>query len=237
MSGTPIVEDGPPGRAATAPPPSAAAARLFGDRLSLASRYAELLAGAGVEQGLIGPREVPRVWDRHLVNSALLAELVPPGARVVDVGSGAGLPGLPLAIHRPDISLGLVEPMLRRTRFLAGVVAELDLGDRVQVVRGRAEEPKVAALVGDASWVVARAVAPLHRLLTWCLPLLGPDGTLLAMKGSTAADEARRDAKAVRRLGATVTDVCELGAELATDPTWVISVRRRDAGEGRGIRS
>ena len=115
-----------------------AAAAVFGDRLDLARRYAELLAGPAVERGLIGPREVDRIWDRHILNSAAVAELIEPGARVVDIGSGAGLPGLPIAIARPDLRVALVEPMLRRIEFLTEAVAELGLA--VEVVRGRAED-------------------------------------------------------------------------------------------------
>lgn len=182
-------------------PTSPAARLVFGDRLQLAESYARLLSGAGVERGLVGPREPARIWDRHLVNCAALGPLLPSGARVVDVGTGAGLPGLALAIRRPDLFVDLVESLRRRTDFLTEVVAELGLADRVRVFRGRAEDAAVIESVGSAEWVTARAVAPLDRLVAWCLPLLRPGGSLLALKGDRAADELAQHAAAVRRSG------------------------------------
>lgn len=149
-------------------------------------RYADLLATAGSERGIIGPREVPRIWGRHLINCAVVAEpggLVPPGASVIDVGSGGGLPGLVWAICRPDLSVVLLEPLLRRTSFLAEAVAGLGIRN-VEVVRGRAEE-----YAGSADIVTARAVAPLDRLAAWCLPLVRAGGALLALKGASVAEE------------------------------------------------
>ncbi|MGI8679577.1 MAG: 16S rRNA (guanine(527)-N(7))-methyltransferase RsmG [Jatrophihabitans sp.] len=205
--------------------PSAACAALFGPRLALACQYAQLLATDGVGHGLIGPREVSRLWDRHLANCALVADLLPAAARVVDVGSGAGLPGLPLAIRRPDLRIDLVEPMLRRTTFLARAVDELGLSGAVRVVRGRAEEPAVGRLVGRADWVTARAVAPLDRLVRWCLPLVSSTGTLLALKGSSAEEELAEHSGALQELGAASARVVQLeGAGLS--PTWVIAVER-----------
>lgn len=199
----------------------AGAAALFGDRLDLAIRFHDLLADQGVLRGLIGPREVPRLWDRHLLNCAVLTELVGPGERVIDVGSGAGLPGLVLAIARPDLDVVLVEPMRRRVTWLEYASAELGLTG-VRVVHARAE----------ACWdtltapvVTARAVAPLRDLATWCLPLLTPGGRLLAMKGSSAADELARDQDALDALGVASADVVELGAGLVTEPTWVVRAR------------
>ncbi len=177
------------GSPAAAPAAPASAVGVFAGRLELAIRFADRLASVGVERGLIGPREVDRLWERHLLNSAVVTELVPDGCRIVDVGSGAGLPGLPMAIRRADLRVDLVEPMLRRTQFLTETVAELDLVDRVRVIRGRAEEPAIRLEAGNADWVVARAVAPLDRLVKWCLPLLAPGGRLLALKGRTAEDE------------------------------------------------
>src|SRR3954451_9787803 len=168
------------------PSAPAVARRVFSsERFPLAERYADLLATDGVVRGLIGPREAPRLWDRHLVNCALLGELMPAGASVCDIGSGAGLPGLVLAIARPDLRLTLVEPLLRRTTFLDEAVERLSLAN-VEVVRARAD-----ALHGERTFdvVTSRAVAPLDRLLTWSMPLVDPHGALVAMKGSGAADE------------------------------------------------
>ena len=163
-------------------------ATVFGSALARAEAYAELLATDGTVRGLIGPREVPRLWDRHLLNSAALTGLIPAGARVVDVGSGAGLPGIPLALARPDLAVTLLEPLARRVAFLDECVSRLEL-DNVTVVRGRAEEGPVVRSPGGADVVTARAVAPLEKLAGWCLPLLRPGGRLLALKGATAADE------------------------------------------------
>jgi 16S rRNA (guanine527-N7)-methyltransferase len=207
-------------------PPPPPAAGVFGNRLDLAVRYAELLATDGVVRGLIGPREVARLWDRHLLNSAVVTDLVPAGARVVDVGSGAGLPGLPMALRRPDLSLDLVEPMLRRTQFLTEMVTELGLGSAVRVSRGRADDPAVLAMVGSADWIVARAVAPLDRLVRWCLPLLRPGGRLLALKGARAAAEVTEHRRLIGRLGGEEIEVLRVGEEWPEAATWVVSLRR-----------
>jgi 16S rRNA (guanine527-N7)-methyltransferase len=186
-------------------------ARLFpADRIPLLARYAELLATEGVLRGLIGPREVPRLWDRHLVNCALLAPLVPAEARVVDLGSGAGLPGLVLAIARPDLRITLVEPMARRTAFLDEVCAELALGE-VEVVRARAEqltEQSTGQSTGQATGqarfdvVTARALAPLPKLLAWGLPFVAESGALLALKGASAQAEVEAARSELARRGA-----------------------------------
>jgi 16S rRNA (guanine527-N7)-methyltransferase len=197
--------------AAAGDPPDAARL-VFGGRLPVAQRYAESLATEGVRRGLLGPRESGRLWERHLLNCAVLADLIPAGVRVVDVGSGAGLPGLPIAIRRPDLTVDLVEPMLRRSTFLAEVVRELGLGDTVRVVRGRAEDPDTIRTVGEAHWAVARAVAPIDRLARWCLPLLAPGGTLLALKGRTVSDEVAQHRDALRRLGAASIQVEVVGS-------------------------
>jgi 16S rRNA (guanine527-N7)-methyltransferase len=156
--------------------------------LALAEDYVARLASDGVTRGLIGPREVPRLWQRHILNSAAVAEAVPEGARVVDVGSGAGLPGIPLGLARPDLALTLVEPMARRVEFLEQVVAELAVpaGLRWRVVRGRAEERSVATAVGPVDVVTARAVAPLPRLVGWCRGLMRPGTQLVALVGASA---------------------------------------------------
>jgi 16S rRNA (guanine527-N7)-methyltransferase len=202
------------------------------DRLELAERYAALLTSAGVERGLIGPREVPRLWDRHLVNCALLADALPEGATVCDVGSGAGLPGLVVAIARPDLQITLVEPLLRRTTFLEEAVAALGL-DQVEVVRGRAD-----ALHGQRRFaaVTSRAVAPLDRLLGWSMPLVEPDGALVAMKGSRAAEEVAAAAPVLADLGCAAPEVVELGAALAAESeglstTVLVRVAWADPGQ------
>jgi 16S rRNA (guanine527-N7)-methyltransferase len=194
------------------------------DRLPLAERYADLLATAGVERGLIGPREAPRLWDRHLLNCAVLGELIDEGATVADIGSGAGLPGLVLAIARPDLSLTLVEPLLRRTTFLSEVVDELGL-DNVEVFRGRAD-----ALHGRRTFglVTSRAVAPLGRLLEWSMPLVAPDGALVAMKGSSIDDEIIEAADVLGRLGCAEPVVTALGEGVLLSTTTAVRVAWAD---------
>ncbi|TNC27272.1 16S rRNA (guanine(527)-N(7))-methyltransferase RsmG [Amycolatopsis alkalitolerans] len=201
-----------------------AAAEVFGAGLSRAERFAALLERHGVERGLIGPREVDRLWERHLLNSAVIGERIPPEVEVVDVGSGAGLPGIPLAIARPDLRITLVEPMARRVEWLTEVVDDLDLD--VRVLRGRAEEKAVRAEIGTVDVVTARAVAPLARLVGWCLPLLREGGMMLAMKGASARDEVARDADAVTRASGGTPTVSECGAGLVEVPTTVVIVER-----------
>ncbi|WP_127785013.1 16S rRNA (guanine(527)-N(7))-methyltransferase RsmG [Rhodococcus sp. X156] len=207
------------------------AAQVFGDRLPLAEQYAALLAGAGVERGLIGPREVDRIWDRHLLNCVVVQELLPESSTVVDVGSGAGLPGIPLAIARPDLTVVLVEPLLRRATFLQEAVDAL--GVSVTVHRGRAEEPATRTAVGGADVVVSRAVAPLGKLLGWCLPLARVGGRVLAMKGSSAEEEIERDRNAIKRIGGDNPRVLECGTTLLDVPTRVVETERLP---GRGAR-
>lgn len=161
------------------------------------------------------------MWERHILNSLAVAPLIRQGASVVDVGSGAGLPGLPLAILRSDLRVTLLESLLRRSTFLELAVAELGLGEQVRVVRGRAEEHQ-----GRYDVVTGRAVAPLPRLLDWCLPLVAPGGELLALKGSSAAVEVTAAAGALRRSGA-LAEVVELPVPGLDETTWVIRVRRR----------
>ncbi len=184
------------------------------------SRYIDILASRGIEWGLLGPREAPRLFDRHILNSVALAELIPQGSRVVDVGSGAGLPGVPLALVRPDLDVTLLEPLLRRHSFLEETVAELGLEDRVTVVRGRAEESKE-----HFDTVVARAVAPLGRLLGWTSSLFLPDGELLALKGSSADDEVAAARRDLARLGVGA-EVLRVRADRRAAPTTVVRVRR-----------
>jgi 16S rRNA (guanine527-N7)-methyltransferase len=199
-----------------------AVASLFGDRVDRLHRYAELLATVGIERGLVGPRERDRIWDRHVLNSAALTPLLPPTGSVLDVGSGAGLPGVPLALARPDLTVVLLEPLLRRATFLQEVVAELDLAN-VRVRRARAED-----VAGDerAEAVVSRAVAPLPKLLSWCLPLTTPGGTVLAMKGDRGADELSAVEPALPGLGVTTWGLEVVGSGLGLDPVRVIRVVR-----------
>jgi len=198
---------------------------VFGGRYAAAERYVAMLAGPGLVRGLIGPREADRLWERHMLNSAVLGELVADGLQVLDVGSGAGLPGIPLALARPDLTVVLLEPMARRVAWLTEVVAELGLPVRVH--RGRVEDAGIRAELGGWDVVTARAVAPLGRLASWCLPLVVPDGRLLAVKGERAADEAARDALAVRSAGGTAVEIVQCGAAVVRPPTTVVVVRRR----------
>ena len=195
---------------------------MFGDRVDGLRRYAELLATVGIERGLVGPREQDRIWDRHLLNSAAMAPLLPRAGSVLDVGSGAGLPGVPLALARPDLAVVLLEPLLRRATFLQEVVAELGLGN-VRVRRARAED-----VVGDevADAVVSRAVAPLPKLLGWCLPLTSPGGSVLALKGDRGAEELASVASGLPALGASTWALEEVGADLGLDPVRVVRVVR-----------
>ncbi|MDZ5661377.1 16S rRNA (guanine(527)-N(7))-methyltransferase RsmG [Nocardioides sp. S-58] len=201
------------------------ARRVFAsDRLPLAERYTELLATEGVVRGLIGPREAPRLWERHVLNSAVLAEAVPESSTVCDIGTGAGLPGLVLAIARPDLQLTLVEPLLRRTTFLDEVVAELGL-DHVRVVRARAKE-----LHGASTFdvVTSRAVAPLERLLGWSMPLVAPTGALVAMKGSSVRDEIDEARAFLDRWRCAPPEVLEAGVDVVDPPTTLVRVSWAD---------
>lgn len=214
--------------AAELPPAPEQAREVFGDRFADAVRYAELLSEAGVQRGLIGPREVPRLWERHLLNCAVLSEVVPEGVTVCDVGSGAGLPGIPLALVREDLKITLLEPLLRRTTFLTEVVELLGL-DHVTVVRGRAEE--VMGTLPPVHVVTARAVAPLDRLATWGIPLLRPYGEMLALKGDAAEEELKSATVALNKLGAVATSVVHVG-EGVVDP--MSTVVRVEVGESPG---
>ena len=225
----PAHPDGASGTAGdTAPPPPAVATTVFGDALPLAERYVARLAGDGVARGLIGPREVPRLWERHVLNSAAVAEAVPPGARVVDVGSGAGLPGIPLGLARPDITLTLVEPMARRIEFLEEAVHDLarDGSPAWRVIRGRAEERAVVSAVGPVDVVTARAVAPLPRLVGWCRGLLRPGTQLIALVGARAVAEL--PAMLVELTAAGMRDVRPraVGADLGDAATTVVVMTR-----------
>lgn len=214
------------GQPVSVPTPPPSAIEVFGTALPRAAEYADLLAGAGVERGLIGPREVSRLWERHLVNCAVVAEEIPEGALVVDVGSGAGLPGIVIALVRSDIQVALLEPLLRRTVFLEEAVAALAL-DNITVVRGRAEE---WAGRMDADVVTARAVAPLDRLAAWCLPLLRARGRMLALKGETAAEELAAIRGTLPAFGVVKAEVVEVGASYGEAATRVVRIDLGDRG-------
>jgi 16S rRNA (guanine527-N7)-methyltransferase len=197
------------------------------ERLPLIEAYAASLATDGVVRGLIGPREVPRLWERHLLNCAVLGDAIPAKAVVCDIGSGAGLPGLVLAIARPDLRITLVEPLLRRTTYLSEVVEDLGL-DNVEVVRGRAEQ-----LHGERRFdvVTSRAVAPLERLLGWSMPLVAAEGALVAMKGSSVHEEIEAAASALRKLGCAQPEVSLVGEGVVDPQTVVVRVAHADPGQ------
>ena len=198
----------------------AIADRLYRDNYKTIRQYVDILVSRGVDWGLIGPREIGRLWERHILNSIALESLIPEGCRVADVGSGAGLPGIPLAILRPDLEMTLIEPMLRRSNFLTEALDELGLDDRVTVVRGRAEDADLHVDV-----VVSRAVAKLATLINWTADLIVESGSLLALKGQSADDEVVKAKKELskRRLFA---EVLLIRADPAADVTRAVRVRR-----------
>lgn len=199
------------------------------------ARYAGLLVGPGTERGLLGPREGPRIWDRHILNCAVVADpkagLIPAGGHVADIGSGAGLPGIVWAIARPDITVVLIESLLRRVTFLTECVHDLNLTDRVQVVRARAEEAgdRVGATHGGLDVVTARAVAPLGTVAAWSAPLIRPGGLLVALKGESAQEELVRDADQLRTSGLVDPQVLNVGQGVVELPTTVVTARRAAA--------
>jgi 16S rRNA (guanine527-N7)-methyltransferase len=227
-----------PEAAVEVPPPPPVAREVFGVSLPAAERYVARLATDGVTRGLIGPREVPRLWERHVLNSAAVAEAIAPGARVVDVGSGAGLPGIPLGLARPDVTMTLVEPMARRVEFLQEAVAELrvlhgdaagpraDGGSRWRVVRGRAEDRSVIGAVGVVDVVTARAVAPLPRLVGWCRGLMRPGTQLVALVGSRALDELPALLPELEAAGMRDVHPRAVGAALGRAATTVVVMTR-----------
>lgn len=197
---------------------------LFAARLPLAQQYHDFLAGPGVERGVIGPREVDRLWERHILNSAAIEAAIEQSASVVDVGSGGGLPGIPLAIARPDLTVTLVEPMMRRTDFLEEFQQESGLS--IKIVRGRADDANVLKDAGGADIATSRAVAPLLKLLRWSLPLVRPGGEVIAIKGSSVHDEIARDAKGFKKLGVVDVTVEQCGADILETPTTVVRIRK-----------
>jgi len=203
--------------------PSEIARQIYRDQFALINRYVDILRLTAVAWGLLGPRETDRLWDRHILNSAALSGLIAADSAVADVGSGAGLPGIPLAILRPDIRMTLIEPLLRRSTFLTQTVEELGITDHVTVVRSRAEDHQQSYDV-----VAARALAPLNRLIGWCNRLRAPDGVILALKGASTNDEilAANRELAVARLDAEVLIV---RAHPEADPATVVRLRPRGA--------
>ncbi len=196
----------------------------FGDHYAAVDAYRAMLAGEGVRRGLIGPREVDRLWERHVLNSAAVAPFLPESGSLVDIGSGAGLPGVVLAAMRPDLDVVLLEPMARRTTWLTEVLEAT--GIRAEVVRGRAEELHGRRTFDAAT---ARAVAPMDRLAGWALPLLRPGGELLALKGRSAQEELDAAGDTLHRLGGSAGEVLDAPTLPGVDATVVVRVRRTHA--------
>jgi 16S rRNA (guanine527-N7)-methyltransferase len=212
-----------------------AAVAVFGAGLPAVQRYAELLVTDGVDRGLIGPHEADRVWDRHILNSVAVAELIGDGLRVADVGSGAGLPGIPIAIARPDLSVVLIEPLLRRATFLGEVIDELGLTS-VTVLRGRAEDVGTRGESPEFDIVTSRAVAALDKLTRWSLPLLRVGGTMMALKGERAQAELDEHGRVLASLGAADARVIQCGVNYLTPPAIVVVAQRANRSP-RGRRS
>lgn len=208
---------------AETPPAPESAQGVFASSLPTAEAYCRLLAEEATVRGLIGPREVPRLWDRHVLNCAVVTDVMAEGARVADIGSGAGLPGLVIAIRRPDLSVTLIEPLLRRTTFLEEAVERLGLTN-VTVLRGRAEE-----FHGKQTFdvVTSRAVAPLDRLARWSLPLVADGGEMVAMKGSSAPEEITAAASVLKKLGGVSPRIETLGTGTLEQPVTVVRIGRR----------
>jgi 16S rRNA (guanine527-N7)-methyltransferase len=193
---------------------------VFGSQIGLARQYAQKLANDSDELGLLGPRELDKIWSRHILNSAVVAELIKPGDLVADVGSGAGLPGIPMAIAAPESNFVLIEPMERRASWLQEVVGELDL-ENVEVIRARAEEVEG----GEFDVVTARAVAALDKLLRLCVPLLKPGGKVIALKGSKAPEEILEAQKLKKKLKIESFEIVVCGENFLAEPTSVVETR------------
>ncbi|MEJ5918742.1 16S rRNA (guanine(527)-N(7))-methyltransferase RsmG [Corynebacterium sp. H78] len=200
--------------------------RVFGENADKAREYWGWLSAEATVRGLIGPREVPRLWERHILNCAAVGDAIEEDKSVVDIGSGAGLPGIPLALARPDLTITLLEPLLRRTTFLDEVVADLAL-ENVTVVRGRAEEKAVVKQIGAVDVATSRAVAPLGKLAKWSLPLVRTGGHMIALKGSTAAEEIERDARDIKKAKGMNAEVIEVGSEYLATPTYVVRIEKK----------
>ena len=193
---------------------------VFGEGIAKARKYAELLIRDGDMLGLIGPRELPKLWTRHILNSAVVAEFVEAGQKVADVGSGAGLPGIPMAIVRPDATFILIEPMERRASWLAEVaIPEIGLSN-VQVLRGRAEEAPLA----NYDVATARAVSALPKLLRMLVPLVVSGGQILALKGLRAGEEIEESRPLAKRMKIADFEVLVAGKETLDEPTTVVRV-------------
>lgn len=204
----------------------AAAADIFGSQLDLARAYTDRLARDSETFGLLGPRELPRIWGRHVINSALLSELVPAGSKVADIGSGAGLPGLPMAIAKPDAHFTLIEPMERRSNWLQQVISDLGLNN-VDVIRSRAEEVQRT----DFDIATARAVAALDKLLRLLTPLIrGSEGkTVLAMKGSRAPEEIIDAKSRLDLFGFDEPEIITLGQGRAPETATVVRIKLKQS--------
>jgi 16S rRNA (guanine527-N7)-methyltransferase len=199
----------------------AEAAAVFGENIAQARKFFDLLVRDGDLLGLVGPRELPKLWSRHILNSAVVAELVEDGQLVGDVGSGAGFPGIPMAIMRPNVRFVLIEPMERRSSWLADVVVpELGL-QNVKVLRGRAEE----APLRNYDVVTARAVSALPKLLRMLAPLAVKGGQILALKGSKAQQEIDDSLPLVKKLKLDTFEIVTVGENFLADPTTVVRVR------------
>lgn len=199
----------------------ASADKIFGDRYDLAERFVQHLATSGMERGLLGPREVPRLWGRHVLNCAVIGEYIPQGKTVADVGSGAGLPGLALAVARPDLPLTLIEPLERRCLWLNEVIEDLELENAV-VMRGRAEQ--VVDFV-DVDVVTARAVSALTNLIPWSIPLLHGHGEMLAIKGRSAQEEIDKARKVLKKAGGSSPEILIAGADVLEEPTTLVRIK------------
>lgn len=202
--------------------PPEIAIQIFGANIQKASKYHDLLATAGSTRGFIGPKEVPILWDRHILNCAVISEAIGEYLTVADIGSGAGLPGIPLALARPDLELFLIEPLLKRSVFLTEVVEELQL-DNVTVIRGRAEDDDVRKQLGLVDIATSRAVAPLGKLAGWSLGLVKKGGAMLAMKGASVTEELARDKSAIKKAGGGHAEIFQVGTQLS-EPATVIKI-------------